>query len=778
MRVICWLIMLFSVLFVNAQVDYTSEWRDLFSYNQVLALDKSPSSFYALTENAVFSYDYGSSEIQKISSVNGLSGGNTSAINYDEVNQMLAIGYETGLLELVTSNGSVKKVVDIEISDISLQKGVNKIVSYDDNLLLALEFGIVVYDLLNLEFGDTYFIGENSTAVDVTDILIHNNEIYATSTDGYYIANLQDNLNDSKSWVKYSSGEFSSLTLFKDVVYVVKGRTFYEVLNDNSLGSIIVLTSNIVDVSADVETLLLLTSKQAFVYDNNFEFIVSSDSSSNSLSSAILSQDNVYLGSLGSGILSSLLSNINNFDEILPDGPSSNNLFSISVQGNKLWCVYGGIQPWYAPLGRTKGISHFDGNKWSEIKYGDPNGVDKARDLLHVTVNPEDSNKVYVSSWAQKSGDVDSTDGGGVLVLENNNFSEFWNAVNTKIGDNPGLSNITIPGDPTYTSTRIYGTVFDEEGNIWIANSGVSNGYGFLKKRTKEGVWTSHAAENQGKEYTHLEIDLQGNIWAGSRNTGLHVYNESLSEKISMVGESQGIPNDNVRCLAVGLDNNVWIGTASGLVLFSDVDNVFESDVVYPEAVIIDGADGASKLLDGLVINDIKVDGAGNVWFATGSGGVLQTDATGKNTLRGFNIDNSPLPSNNVLSIGIDHESGEVYFGTQNGIVSYNAGVIGYGDELTDVYAYPNPVLKNHSKVTIVGKGSNLPEGTNIKILDVAGSLVYESNALAEQSEYGGKFVWDKRNLAGAKVASGVYIVLLYNADGQQTSSTKIAIVN
>jgi len=770
--------MLFSVLFVNAQVDYTSEWRDLFSYNQVLALDKSPSSFYALTENAVFSYDYGSSEIQKISSVNGLSGGNTSAINYDEVNQMLAIGYETGLLELVTSNGSVKKVVDIEISDISLQKGVNKIVSYDDNLLLALEFGIVVYDLLNLEFGDTYFIGENSTAVDVTDILIHNNEIYATSTDGYYIANLQDNLNDSKSWVKYSSGEFSSLTLFKDVVYVVKGRTFYEVLNDNSLGSIIVLTSNIVDVSADVETLLLLTSKQAFVYDNNFEFIVSSDSSSNSLSSAILSQDNVYLGSLGSGILSSLLSNINNFDEILPDGPSSNNLFSISVQGNKLWCVYGGIQPWYAPLGRTKGISHFDGNKWSEIKYGDPNGVDKARDLLHVTVNPEDSNKVYVSSWAQKSGDVDSTDGGGVLVLENNNFSEFWNAVNTKIGDNPGLSNITIPGDPTYTSTRIYGTVFDEEGNIWIANSGVSNGYGFLKKRTKEGVWTSHAAENQGKEYTHLEIDLQGNIWAGSRNTGLHVYNESLSEKISMVGESQGIPNDNVRCLAVGLDNNVWIGTASGLVLFSDVDNVFESDVVYPEAVIIDGADGASKLLDGLVINDIKVDGAGNVWFATGSGGVLQTDATGKNTLRGFNIDNSPLPSNNVLSIGIDHESGEVYFGTQNGIVSYNAGVIGYGDELTDVYAYPNPVLKNHSKVTIVGKGSNLPEGTNIKILDVAGSLVYESNALAEQSEYGGKFVWDKRNLAGAKVASGVYIVLLYNADGQQTSSTKIAIVN
>lgn len=778
MRVICWLIMLFSVLFVNAQVDYTSEWRDLFSYNQVLALDKSPSSFYALTENAVFSYDYGSSEIQKISSVNGLSGGNTSAINYDEANQVLAIGYETGLLELVTSNGSVKKVVDIENSDISLEKAINSIVSYDNKLLLALEFGIVVYDLLSLEFGDTYFIGENSTSVNVTDVLIQNDKIYATSSDGVYIANLSDNLNDSSNWVKYSDGIYSNLTNFNEKVYLTKDKILYEILSDNSLVVKVTLSSNIIDTSNSELNIALVTNKQAFVYDVDFSLIASSNSTSYNFGSVVLNNTDLFIGSGSAGVLSSSISSINDFEEIAPIGPVSNKLFSITVHEKDVWCVYGGIAPWFAPLNNKKGISHFNGADWVEILYGDPNGVDKAQDLLHVTVDPENSSKVYVSSWGQVIGDVDDTDGGGVLVIEDNQYLDFWNAVNTNLGINEGLTNITLPDLLTYTSTRIYGTKFDNEGNMWVLNSGVSDGSGFFKKRTKEGVWTSHVSENQGKEYTHLEIDLQGNIWAGSRNTGLHVYNESLSEKISMVGESQGIPNDNVRCLAVGLDNNVWIGTASGLVLFSDVDNVFESDVVYPEAVIIDGADGASKLLDGLVINDIKVDGAGNVWFATGSGGVLQTDATGKNTLRGFNIDNSPLPSNNVLSIGIDHESGEVYFGTQNGIVSYNAGVIGYGDELTDVYAYPNPVLKNHSKVTIVGKGSNLPEGTNIKILDVAGSLVYESNALAEQSEYGGKFVWDKRNLAGAKVASGVYIVLLYNADGQQTSSTKIAIVN
>jgi hypothetical protein len=62
--------------------------------------------------------------------------------------------------------------------------------------------------------------------------------------------------------------------------------------------------------------------------------------------------------------------------------------------------------------------------------------------------------------------------------------------------------------------------------------------------------------------------------------------------------------------------------------------------------------------------------------------------------------------------------------------------------------------------------------------LDVAGNLVFEANTLEGQSSFGGKVVWNKKNLSGNKVASGVYIVLLFNTEGAQTSTTKIAIVN
>ena len=112
-------------------------------------------------------------------------------------------------------------------------------------------------------------------------------------------------------------------------------------------------------------------------------------------------------------------------------------------------------------------------------------------------------------------------------------------------------------------------------------------------------------------------------------------------------------------------------------------------------------------------------------------------------------------------------------------MVAYSSGVAPFGVALGEVYAYPNPARKFHNTVTINGRnGMNLPKGTNVKILDVAGNLVYETNVLEGQELQGGKIVWNKTNLAGKTVASGIYIVLLSNAETTETSSTKIAVIN
>jgi hypothetical protein len=217
------------------------------------------------------------------------------------------------------------------------------------------------------------------------------------------------------------------------------------------------------------------------------------------------------------------------------------------------------------------------------------------------------------------------------------------------------------------------------------------------------------------------------------------------------------------------------------MVVYSRASGVFDDNNPEANPIVINGdEDGfGERLLGDQTINSIVVDGADNKWFGTDNGGVIYTNPSGQTTLANFSKQNSPLPSNRIIKISVDKSSGKVYFATDKGIVAYNSNVVPFGDVLGEVYAYPNPALKNHQTVTIDGRnGTNLPKGTNVKIIDVAGNLVFETNVVEGQELQGGKVVWNKQNLAGNKVASGIYIVLLSNDDASETSVTKIAIVN
>ena len=165
--------------------------------------------------------------------------------------------------------------------------------------------------------------------------------------------------------------------------------------------------------------------------------------------------------------------------------------------------------------------------------------------------------------------------------------------------------------------------------------------------------------------------------------------------------------------------------------------------------------------------------------FFADNGGAVYTNPNGQRTIATFSSENSPLPSDRIVKISVDKETGKVYFATDKGVVAYNSNVAPFGESLGEVYAYPNPVRKFHNTVSISGRNeTNLPKGTNVKILDVAGNLVFETNVIEGQQLQGGKVVWNKTNLAGNKVASGIYIVLLANEDASETSTTKIAIIN
>ncbi len=776
-RYLC--LFLLSLTLVSwSQTDFSANWEDFYSYNNVKDFIKVDSKIYAVVDNAVFIYDVTTQEVQKLSSVHGLSGKTATSIHFSEVFQRLVIGYKTGLIEIVDADGKITVANDIERLTITGEKNVNHIVEFDNKLYLSTPFAIVVYDIENLQFGDTYFIGNNSTAVTINQIAIFNDIIYAVTEIGIFTADVNtQNLIDFNNWQQPQGdflGNFKTVEVFNDQLFTSRASGFYRIDSAATLQFIGFLADNILNLKASEEYIVATTRKSAIVYNSSMSQVLATNTTLEfeyNLNVAYAENNTIYLGSTEFGILQRSFSNDIEHFEIHPKGPTSNDIFSITAENNNLWVVYGGYDAAFTPRQQQFGFSHFNGEDWVNTPY---NPAFAARDLVHITIDPNQENKVYISSWGQtNTGQLDAT--GGILVVENDEVSVFLNHTNSGLED-------LAPNNPDYHSIRINGTAFDNRGNLWVANAWIDKK---LKKLSPNGTWSefdlSSIMTDPAFGLTELIIDRTGNVWIGTRRNGVLVYNETGDRKRALVTEATkgSLPDPNTRSVVVDRNNRIWIGTKKGLVIFSNAGGIFDADIYDAAPVIIDDDGIPKKLLGDQPVNTIAIDGADNKWFGTDTGGVLATNPSGRETLFNFNKDNSPLPSNRIIKIRVDNSNGKVFFATDKGIVAFNNNVAPFGDNLGEVYAYPNPVKKEHDFVTIDGRNdTHLPRGTNVKILDASGRLVHETNVVEGQELKGGKVVWNKTNLAGKKVASGVYIVLLTLPDRSETSMTKIAIIN
>ena len=126
------------------------------------------------------------------------------------------------------------------------------------------------------------------------------------------------------------------------------------------------------------------------------------------------------------------------------------------------------------------------------------------------------------------------------------------------------------------------------------------------------------------------------------------------------------------------------------------------------------------------------------------------------------------LLSDNIYAIEINPQTGEVFIGTDKGLVSYKGEATEGKNDYSDVYAYPNPVRPEHgNKVTITG----LMDNSIVKITDLNGNLINQTKSL------GGQAIWNCQNSKGTRVASGIYLVLSATEDSKESIVTKIAVI-
>ena len=227
-----------------------------------------------------------------------------------------------------------------------------------------------------------------------------------------------------------------------------------------------------------------------------------------------------------------------------------------------------------------------------------------------------------------------------------------------------------------------------------------------------------------------------------------------------------------VECICEDKEGNIWVGTNIGpFYLTINEMNDPSLGVIQYKVPRKDDSGYADYLLDGIEITSIAIDGGGRKWFGTSTNGVYLISADNNDQIQHFTTENSPLLSNNIESIAINEQTGEVFFGTEQGLCSYMSDSTAPTESMDkdNVYAYPNPVdFSNYSGlITITGLTFN----ADIKITNAAGFLI------AEGRSNGGLFTWDGKDKKGNRVASGVYNVITATKDGKKGTVCKVAIV-
>lgn len=771
------LYLLFSAVFLQSlsQIPIGS-WRVHLPYSTGMKVEPAGEKVYCQTSGGLFVYSKTDNSSEILSKVNGLSDVVLSTIKFINEKNSLVIGYENGNIDVIRDN-VIYNISDIYRKNIIGSKEINNVSYINGTVYLSCGFGIIVLDVDKFEIKDTYLIGIDGTYVDVNDICTDNTYLYAATKNGIYRALLSNpNLVNFANWTKIintasNTSSFNNIVYFDSkVITSLKSTTNNKdtlyVLNEPDLVPFDTSVTDIRNLSVSGGKLLVSSTNYIKYYEegtsNSDIYYYSVSGAGSAPRDCRFSPDGtLWIADYNSGLVW-LRAGSWYFENSFPNGPLRKEAKAIAAGDEQIWIVPGGRTAQWSNLWNPGQIYWFKEQHWNNLDGSAIPQLWQVIDLCEIAINPKNKSQVFFASYGQ-----------GIFELNNGTFSAHYDQSNST------LESAVADGNPYYV--RVGGIRVDEDENLWAVSCEVEN---MISVKLKNGQWHAFSIkEDVGKtiDAGRLFITGDNSKWfILPRGKGIYVFNENKTytntsddkkKKLSIIDENGDIISNNVYSMAVDNDGLVWVGTDKGVVFYYNPEEVFESSLFYAQRIKIpnENPGQANYLLEAETVSAIAIDGANRKWFGTDKGGVFLMSADATTELLHFTTTNSPLLSNTIIDIAVDQKSGEVFFATDKGVVSYRGTATEGSDNFTGVYAFPNPVRPGFSGLIGI-KG--LVTNANVKITDITGNIVYETFA------EGGQAVWDGKNFNGEKVHTGVYLVFCTNEDGSKTYVTKILFIN
>lgn len=749
------------------------EWRDELPYYKVISVTEAGNYIYAATPYAIFYLDKEDNSVQRMSKINGLSDIGITCIDYNKVTKTVVLTYANANIDLI-SNQLVTNISDIKRKQILGNKTINSIYCYEKYAYLACGFGIVVLDLEKEEIRDTYYIGPNGSPINILSITSDSYDtIWAATELGIYKANIKDpNLVNFAAWELEPGMDpqlrYNTITSMGDKVFVNKSRTTQnrDTIYIHSDGKWTPwntgLSNNILKLHSMNDRLIVTYNYLVYAYDATLQlsYSVWNYNPGNPYPlDAVQDKDNrLWIGDTYAGMISYNITD-NYFQGYNLGGPLTANAFSMTALGDELVIAAGGRDGSFVPIFNIGQIYKFDNTNWTNYSPYLLPSMAGVNDLVTAAIDPYDPNRFYAGSW-----------GKGLLEFygsENTNRYGSWNST-------LGHHSASDTGD-----IRVGGTAFDNNGNLWVSTSHTNNCLSLKRGNDWKGFTIPEVQES---DLGQMIIDHYNQKWIvmryGNMNpNSLLVFTENgtpdnpaddLAKKLNSSEGHGNIPGTIVFAIAVDQDGEVWIGTEKGVAVFYSPENIFTGGNYDAQRILVEYGGYYQYLLENEIVTAIAVDGSNRKWIGTDRSGVFLFSADGTKEIYHFTEDDSPLFSNRITSLAIN-ANGDVFMGTDKGVISFR-GTASQGTETMDnVYAFPNPVKDGYSGIIGI-KG--LVTNAQVRITDISGAVVHSTKA------EGGQAIWDGTNLSGNRVKSGVYLVFASDEEGKEKVVTKIIIIN
>jgi hypothetical protein len=730
-------------------------WRNHLAFNRAQIVHQVKDDIFCISENSLFIFNPEDNGIQIVSKIDGLSDITISAINYQIETELLILGYANGNIDLITDQ-NIYNLPDVKNVEISHNKSILDIALYEQFIYFITEFGVVVYNQDQNAIKETWQnLSDGGDFLKIMKGTVLNDTIFLATEDGVIAGDLNpgNNLLDYRNWKRFQTDQglpqenTREIESFNNDLYVVQNDDLiYKYENGYWVRVLEDITGYINSAKSSGSSLTFTLSDRLYYLDESQAIQEVVNDHFLSSRNAILIDNDIWVADFINGLVHLKSS----FSEVIrPSGPFSNDVFKIyDFQGNVV-AVPSGFNAQYQPLRNPDGFYYFSDGQWMNFNNSGGfgyNPLPDVEDLVDVCYN-DIHDKIYLTSF-----------GYGLLEWDGDNTFHVYD------DESPGVT--LINSNPPEPFTLVPGVEVDNAGKVWMSNYNTNVP---LHEFDGSETWQGYSIPAVGSSnIIDFIIATDKNKWMivypGSGG-GIIVYNEedgNMRRLTSQVGNGS-LPDNNVTSIVEDLEGQIWVGTTNGGAYYPFPFLVFDD----PEFEAILPVYENNFLFKDETITSLDVDGGNRKWIGTNKGAWL-FGPDGTELVGNFNLVNSPILSDNIIDIEVNQVSGEVFFGTDKGIISFRSDAVEAGDQHSSVKIFPNPVTPNFNGIVGI---EGLAQNSIVKITDISGNLVYQT-----RSE-GGMATWNVVDINGQRPNTGIYLVFSSTEDGSDTYVGKLAII-